>query len=202
MGQPHWVYIATFADGSSKVGTAADQRQKSRLDEQGAVVATYVARTADGRIARNVEDAVSRECEVVQSKSRSAKLSALATPLPAQQLQERHDELLNSVMPLVDSLARTSTGVSGLRTQWVMPDEMKAIVTAPPRGGWPVYEHEVQAGEHGLYFEGCCGQTALVHAEESEDPVRYLIDLGKLKGLRITAGQFSSPGSAVQNALF
>ncbi|MFJ6392826.1 DUF2797 domain-containing protein [Streptomyces sp. NPDC091972] len=201
MQQPHWVYIATFADGTSKVGTAANQRQKSRLDEQGALVATYVARTADGRIARNVEDAITRDCAVAQTKSRSAKLAALAAPLPAQQLQERHNELLRSVVSLVERLARTSSGLSGLRTAWEPPDETRAIVTAPP-GGWPVYEHDVLSGEHGLYVEGCCGQTALVRTEESEAPLRYLVDLGKLKGMRLVAGEFSSPGSAVQSALF
>ncbi|MFE7935699.1 DUF2797 domain-containing protein, partial [Streptomyces sp. NPDC057456] len=137
MQQPHWVYIATFADGTSKVGTAASQRLKSRLDEQGAVVATCVAGTADGRIARNVEDAITRECDVAQTKSRLAKLSALAAPLPVQQLEKRHNELLDSVLALVESLALMSTGLRSLRTRWELPDEAKAILAAAPMGGWP-----------------------------------------------------------------
>ncbi len=48
--QPHWLYVATFASGASKVGTAADLRKWNRLAEQGAVVARYVARADDGRV--------------------------------------------------------------------------------------------------------------------------------------------------------
>ncbi|MBS2966567.1 DUF2797 domain-containing protein [Actinocrinis puniceicyclus] len=36
LDQPHWLYLAIFADGSCKVGTAAESRYKSRLAEQGA----------------------------------------------------------------------------------------------------------------------------------------------------------------------
>ena len=45
MAQPHWLYLATFADGTTKVGTAAEPRKRSRLDEQGAVIATYLAQS-------------------------------------------------------------------------------------------------------------------------------------------------------------
>ncbi len=44
MDQPHWLYLATFADGATKVGTAAEPRRQSRLDEQGALIATYSLR--------------------------------------------------------------------------------------------------------------------------------------------------------------
>lgn len=37
LDQPHWLYTATFADGTTKVGTAADPRKRLRLIEQGAV---------------------------------------------------------------------------------------------------------------------------------------------------------------------
>ena len=39
LAQPHWLYIATFADGTTKVGTASERSKWRRLAEQGAVVA-------------------------------------------------------------------------------------------------------------------------------------------------------------------
>lgn len=54
LAQPHWLYIATFADGTSKVGTATDARKRIRLDEQGAVRATYLTRAADGYAVRHL----------------------------------------------------------------------------------------------------------------------------------------------------
>ncbi|MFD5478815.1 DUF2797 domain-containing protein [Streptomyces hawaiiensis] len=202
MNQPHWVYVATFADGTGKVGTAANLRTKSRLDEQGAVVATYVAHTVDGRVARNVEDAITRHCGVPQTKSRSAKLNSLASPLPATQIAERHARLMDSVVPLVNDLARASSGVSCPGTPWKPPKEMEMIVMDPPTGGWPTYERSIADGEHGFYVDASCGQTALVRTQDSGHALRYLVDLGKLKGVRIVAGDFSSPDSAVQGALF
>lgn len=84
--QPHWLYIATFADGASKVGTASNLRKWQRLAEQGAVVASYVARAADGRIVRILEDLVTRDCGLPQQVRSAAKASALAGPAPAGRL--------------------------------------------------------------------------------------------------------------------
>jgi hypothetical protein len=202
MSQQHWVYIATFADGSSKVGTAADLRKKSRLDEQGAVIASYIARAADGKLARYVEDSVTSVGGVAQAKSRTAKLGALARPLSLQRVEGEHRAVLDGVAPLVDGYAQNSRGLAALRESWQPAPGIKAIVADPPTGGWPIYTHDISVGEHGLYIEACCGQTALVHTEVDDNPLRYLVDLGKLKGMRLTVGEFSSPGSAVQSALF
>lgn len=56
--QEHWLYVATFANGATKVGTASHRSKFSRLAEQGAVVARYVGWAEDGRIIRRLEDAV------------------------------------------------------------------------------------------------------------------------------------------------
>ena len=41
--QPHRLYIATFPDGSSKVGTSSQHSTPRRLDEQAVATATYIA---------------------------------------------------------------------------------------------------------------------------------------------------------------
>lgn len=41
LAREHWLYIATFAHGASKVGTTSDASKFTRLAEQGAVAAQY-----------------------------------------------------------------------------------------------------------------------------------------------------------------
>jgi len=200
MSQPHWVYIATFADGSSKVGTATDVRKRSRLDEQGAVIASYIARTADGKLARYVEDSVTIKLGITQRKTRSAKLAALARPLSQSAIESAHSAVLDRVAPLVGSYAQESSSITALRDPWLPTPGVKAIITNPPAGGWPVYPHDLSTSEHGLSVLACCGQAALVQAKSSDEP--YLVDLGKLRGIRFTFGEFSSPSTAVQSTLF
>ena len=40
---PHRLYIATFPDGTSKVGTSSQASTPRRLDEQAPAIATYIA---------------------------------------------------------------------------------------------------------------------------------------------------------------
>ncbi len=80
--QQHWLYVATFAGGASKVGTASHLRKWNRLAEQGAVVARYVARAQDGRVVRILEDMVTREAGLTQQVRSAAKEEALVQPLP------------------------------------------------------------------------------------------------------------------------
>ena len=91
--QPHWLYIATFANGASKVGTAANLRKWKRLAEQGAVVARYVARADDGRVVRNLEDLVTRDAGIPQQIRSAAKAAALTGPAPAVELDDRNSRL-------------------------------------------------------------------------------------------------------------
>ena len=79
--QQHWLYVATFAGGASKVGTASHLRKWNRLAEQGAVVARYVARAEDGRVVRILEDMVTQEAGLTQQVRSAAKEEALVQPL-------------------------------------------------------------------------------------------------------------------------
>ena len=78
--QPHWLYVATFANGASKVGTASHPRKWNRLAEQGAVVARYVARAEDGRVVRLLEDMITRDAGLPQQVRAAAKAAALRRP--------------------------------------------------------------------------------------------------------------------------
>ena len=99
--QPHWLYIATFAGGASKVGTASHLRKWHRLAEQGAVVARYVARADDGRVVRILEDMVTRDAGLPQQVRSAAKAAALAGPAPAAGLDALNRRLAGEVRELL-----------------------------------------------------------------------------------------------------
>jgi hypothetical protein len=201
LASPHWLYIATFADGFSKVGTAAEHRKRDRLDEQGPVLASYVAHADDGRSVRDAEDAVSRELQVPQHRRRAAKVAALARPAPADRVVARHRETVAQASRLLSDTA-WGPGLSPVAEEWVPPAAMGALREPPPHGSWVDYPHRLTAGEHGLHVEACAGYAALVRAEAAADALRFLVDLGQLKGRRVVLGAFTSPPAEVQEAMF
>lgn len=201
VSQPHWVYVATFADTSSKIGTAADQRKKSRVDEQGAVKASYVARTSDGRGARHVEEVLTQTLAIPQSLRRAAKVAALASPSPLEAIVAGHTRTVDRVVDLLGGMS-ASVGAATLVEEWTPPVEMAMFLNPPSSGGWAPYAHDLTAGEHGFHIDACAGQAVLARTKPSDDAVRYVVDIGALKGLRFLAGDFVSPDSSIQTALF
>jgi hypothetical protein len=201
LASPHWLYIATFADGISKVGTASEHRKQDRLDEQGPALASYVAYAANGRLVREAEDAVSRELQVPQHRRRAAKVAALAAPRPAHVVAERHRETVAQVVRLVTDTV-WGPGLCARVEAWVPPAAMGALREPPPHGSWIPYPHPLATGEHGWDIEACAGPAALARTEPGEDAVRFLVDLGELKGRRVLLGAFSSPAAEVQEAMF
>lgn len=56
----HHVYLAYFANDKLKVGTAASYRKYERLLEQGALYSIFLAEVPNGRLARKIENEVSK----------------------------------------------------------------------------------------------------------------------------------------------
>lgn len=56
----HHVYLAYFANDKLKVGTAASYRKYERLLEQGALYSIFFAEVPNGRLARKIENEVSK----------------------------------------------------------------------------------------------------------------------------------------------
>jgi hypothetical protein len=194
MDQPHWLYLATFADGATKVGTAAEPRKQSRLDEQGALFATYLTKSPDGRAVRHLEDALSRDLEIPQTVRAATKLKALAHLTDLFAATATHDR---HVARAVDALAAANTSV--MLEKWTPPAEGDRLRVAC--GGRVLYPHDLREGEHGCTVVSCIG-TQVLAALGDEDETDYVLDLGTLKGHRITLGPFTSPTAAVQNSLF
>jgi hypothetical protein len=201
LATPHWLYVATFADGFSKVGTASEHRKQDRLDEQGPAHASYLGHAANGRLVREAEDAVSRELQLPQHRRRAAKVAALVQPAPVTLVAERHRETVAQAARLVAGTA-WGPGLDPVTEPWVPPAAMSGLREPPPLGSRLPYPHALDAGEHGLQIEACAGSVALARTERGEDALSFLVDLGQLKGRRVVLGAFSSRAAEVQEGLF
>lgn len=196
LAQEHWLYVATFADGASKIGTASNLRKWHRLAEQGAVVARYVACADDGRIVRVLEDAVTRHEGLVQAIRSSAKTAALASPLPSDRLDGINAECAGSVR----SLLHNGLDIAGFRVveeRWEAPSSWAHVLGV---AGAQQYPHNLAVGKHGFRVMALVGPTALTFISGSDVP--FLADLSRLKGQRIELGRYRSVVPEVQAALF
>jgi hypothetical protein len=195
MAQPHWLYLATFADGTTKVGTAAEPRKRSRLDEQGALVATYLTKSPDGRTVRFLEDALTHRLGLTQTVRAAAKLTALAALRDLAPARAAHEQALTRAAE-----ALTGMNIAATLEPWTPPGEGDLL--RAPGTERALYPHDPREGEHGLTVLACIGSQVLA-SPDGDSELAYLLDLGTLKGRRITLGtRFSSPPGAVQSALF
>jgi Protein of unknown function (DUF2797) len=206
LAQPHWVYIATFADATSKVGTAADRRRVARLDEQGAACATYVARLHDGRLARTVEDAITERTGIVQTKRRAAKVAALERPAVAAAIRAEHRDAVEQAREVVAAASAGSTGrpvsPGSSDSAWERPATAEPFFADVPTGGWLPYPHGLAAGEHGFHVDAVAGSVLLARLRDDEDAARYVVDLGAVTGRRLVLGPYASPNTPEQLSLF
>jgi len=143
--QPHWLYVATFANGASKVGTAANLRKWHRLAEQGAVVARYVARADDGRVVRVLEDLVTRDAGLPQQVRSAAKAAGLTAPPPAAALDERNSRLAARVRVLLRGAGQE--GFEVVDERWLRPALADAACTPAARHAYP---HDLGSDAHGF----------------------------------------------------
>jgi hypothetical protein len=193
--QPHWLYVATFATGASKVGTASDLRKWQRLAEQGAVVARYIARAADGRVVRILEDLVTRDGGLPQQVRSAAKADALETPAPAAWLSAHNAGLAATARGIISTAALD--GFEVVDEGWSRPGLAERLCTGTARHAYP---HRLAAGEHGFTVRSVGGSFVLATLDDAD--LEFVVDLGQLKGRSIELGQYSSDVPAVQEALF
>ncbi len=200
LAQPHWLYIATFADGATKVGTASQRSKWSRLAEQGAVVAQYVALADDGRIIRQLEDLVTDHLGLTQQIRSAAKSAALRNPLPAASLAAVNADHARAVRKLLRDVGLA--GFRGVNEVWERPGIANGL--AEPDEGAAAQRHPypsaLDGGGHGLLIKAILGGYVLAAIDGTETD--FVVNLGLLKGKRITLGNYRSVPPAVQNSLF
>ncbi|WP_308115280.1 MULTISPECIES: DUF2797 domain-containing protein [unclassified Rhodococcus (in: high G+C Gram-positive bacteria)] len=188
--QPHWLYIATFANGVHKVGTAANTRKWGRLAEQGAICAQYVAWATDGKVIRVLEDKVTEVLQVRQSVRSSAKAAALALPVDTARLDAATAALAGRVR---DILGPGDDSFHTVDEAWRV-----AGFRDLASGNRVAYPSRLDSGTHGFTVDACIGQTAVVDI----DGESYVVDLHELTGRRVRFGDYDSTLPAVQSALF
>jgi hypothetical protein len=193
--QPHWLYVATFANGASKVGTASDLRKWQRLAEQGAVAASYIAHAADGRVVRILEDLVTRDGGLPQQVRSAAKAAALAAPAPADRLSSRNTALAEDARRLLSSA--DEDGFEVVRETWSRPSLAGRLCSGTARHTYP---HALDSGVHGFTIRSVCGSFVLATLDDTD--LEFVLDLGQLKGRTIELGGHRSEVPAVQEALF
>ncbi|MHA7239968.1 DUF2797 domain-containing protein [Arthrobacter sp. TMS1-12-1] len=196
LDQPHWLYVATFADGSTKVGTASDLRKRARLVEQGAVVAQFVAHARDGRVVRILEDEVTRAVGLPQAVRSATKAASLCAPLPPTRLEHVNDGFALAARGLLGG----GMGIEGFEVvheEFQPPSSWSAVLG---RSGLQPYPEPLGRGRHGVTVREVLGPSALVSIDGSD--LVFVADLSQLKGRRLRPGDFTTPVPAVQETLF
>lgn len=189
ISQPHYLYIAGYASGDIKVGTAAESRKYARLYEQGAVCAEVVARSSDGLAIRHLEAGVSSTIGLKQSVSSRSKFKGL--------LRKEHSvaSIQNRVHEVAESVRETLVAVDSVKEHW--------------RGGADFLElvsndtiHEQDSSKEtvfGLNVRAALGQALLVCIDDD----MLLLDASMLSGRRFSLPEEGSVHlPAKQQSLF
>jgi len=193
--QEHWLYVATFAGGATKVGTASGPRKWNRLAEQGAAVARYVARAEDGRVVRVLEDLVTAGVGLTQQVRSAAKAEALLRPLLAGAVDEANSRAAGDVRAL---LARTAVdGFQAVEEQWLRPAHADALYGSASRHAYP---HALDQGRHGFSIAALGGANALARLDGTD--AEFVVNLSQLAARTVVLGEYASEVPAVQEALF
>jgi hypothetical protein len=193
--QEHWLYVATFAGGTTKVGTASGPRKWNRLAEQGAAVARYIVHAADGRVVRILEDLITADAGLTQQVRSTAKAEALFRPLPADDLEDINARAAGEARGL---LARTAVeGFTVVDERWERPGQAAGLYGSAARHGYP---HPLDRGQHGFEIAALSGPNALVRLDGTD--AVFVVNLGQLAARTIVTGDYASKVPAVQEALF
>ncbi|AJT41804.1 DUF2797 domain-containing protein [Psychromicrobium lacuslunae] len=193
LAQPHWLYVASFANGAAKVGTASDLRKTVRLAEQGAVAAQYVAHAVDGRIVRLLEDAVSEGAGLPQLVRSANKLGSLTEPWQLETVAQHNAEQAARVREFLSGAALE--GFQIVEQSFALPAQTAGFLSASAPQSYPI---ALDSGDHGLPLKALLGSFALLELDGSN----FVANLGELKGRVIELGDFESELPAVQSSLF
>lgn len=169
----HRLYIATFPDGTHKVGTSSLHSTPRRLDEQAVATATYIALAPDGLAIRRAEDAVTALAKIPQVKQVASKYRAWTNPLPGAQLRTAHQEAVARAREALAELARTDPEVplTALDEPWIpslaMNRPYAALRAQSPEPLAPC-ESGLESGAAGFFCTGAAGQFLSAHTGDAD----------------------------------
>jgi hypothetical protein len=188
LAQPHYLYLDVFPDGSSKVGTVAQARLGSRLAEQGAAAACYVARAEDGTLIRRAEADVSNQFGLKQAITTRRKLAALQQcPVDLGQLRVTLSALATDVQGYLRQTIVRGLDVLAEPEPWTPPAASLTVFAAAPLAAYPV---SLAEGRHNLVIGGLAGSIAALATAPGAVP-GYVADLGTLRGLPLQLSDYA-----------
>ena len=174
----HRLYIATFPDGTHKVGTSSLHSTPRRLDEQAVATATYIALAPDGLAIRRAEDAVTALAKIPQVKQVASKYRAWTNPLPGAQLRVAHQEAVARAREALAELARTELEVplTALDEPWIpslaMNRPYAALRAQSPEPLAPcdpgLGDSGTESGAAGFFCTGAAGQFLSAHTGDAD----------------------------------
>lgn len=193
----HRLYIATFPDGTHKVGTSSLHSTPRRLDEQAVATATYVALAPDGLAIRRAEDAVTALAKIPQVKQVASKYRAWTNPLPGAQLRTAHQEAVARAREALAELARTEPEVplTALDEPWIpslaMNRPYAALRAQSPEPLAPcdsgLGDPGMENGAAGFFCTGAAGQFLSAHTGDAD--AAFLVNTAAWRNVLVEPAQ-------------
>ena len=193
----HRLYIATFPDGTHKVGTSSLHSTPRRLDEQAVATATYIALAPDGLAIRRAEDAVTALAKIPQVKQVASKYRAWTNPLPGAQLRTAHQEAVARAREALAELARTDPEVplTALDEPWIpslaMNRPYAALRAQSPEPLAPcdsgLGAPGTESGSAGFFCTGAAGQFLSAHTGDAD--AAFLVNTAAWRNVLVEPAQ-------------
>lgn len=188
----HRLYIATFPDGTHKVGTSSLHSTPRRLDEQAVATATYIALAPDGLAIRRAEDAVTALAKIPQVKQVASKYRAWTNPLPGAQLRVAHQEAVARAREALAELARTEPEVplTALDEPWIPSLAMNrpyAVLRAQSPEPLAPCDSGLESGAAGFFCTGAAGQFLSAHTGDAD--AAFLVNTAAWRNVLVEPAQ-------------
>lgn len=203
----HWLYIATFPDGTSKVGTTSLFSKPRRVDEQAVARATFIAHASDGAQVRIWEDLVSKEAGLVQGKLVSTKFKAWTNPRPASEIDRAHRQAVSlanwALMEAsLDAFDAVISEEQIIDEPWEPSPAMQAAydsIASESAETLPAFP-SLWNTANGFYVLGATGKFLVVHFGDSD--VKFLVNMADVANRVMLAHWEPSVQPDVQSSLF
>ena len=188
----HRLYIATFPDGTHKVGTSSLHSTPRRLDEQAVATATYIALAPDGLAIRRAEDAVTALAKIPQVKQMASKYRAWTNPLPGALLRTAHQEAVARAREALAELSRTDPEVplTALDEPWIpslaMNRPYAALRAQSPEPLAPC-DSGLESGAAGFFCTGAAGQFLSAHTGDAD--AAFLVNTAAWRNVLVEPAQ-------------
>ena len=197
---PHWLYVATFPDGTSKVGTAHERSKTTRVDQQAVARASYVALADDGLIVRHLEDHLTRALGLTQVKRVASKVRAWSGPEDPREIDDLHAAAAEGARRYLERLEEPGFRVA--HDDWSPAESMLDAYEHLERpSDRPLHPHASWEGPE--LFRVASGTGPFLTAALVQDPGAgdYLLNTASLKNRASMAVQ-DDGSTTVQTSLF